>query len=210
MGLQRLCTLEIVAPRGAVLGHSPAMANAATLRRFEVELADIDRGVYASLDLRVAHHPSEAADRVVVRVLARALAHEEGLDFGRGVSNPEEPAIFIKDATGRVALWVDIGAPSAERVHRASKAAARVVIYTHKPQANLVREWGRKRIHNADEVEVVLLPAALVDELEPTVSRSQSWVVTRMDGHLTVNVEPEGVSASGPITATTLARFLAT
>lgn len=201
---------RIGSPLPVVLLHSPGMTKASTLRRFEVEVADIDRAVYASLDLRVAHHPSEAADRIVVRVLARALSHEEDLAFGRGVSTPEDPTLFIKDATGRVALWIDVGAPSAERVHRASKAAERVVIYTHKPESGLVREWkSKKRIHNADDVEIVTLPEALVEELDPTVSRSQSWVVTRMDGHLTVSVESEGVSASGPVTTTTLARFIA-
>ncbi|MBL4686632.1 MAG: YaeQ family protein, partial [Nannocystaceae bacterium] len=89
------------------------MALTATVHRFEIELADIDRGVYESLDLRVARHPSEDEARVVVRVLARAIAHEDGLEFGRGLSTVEDPALWTRTPTGEVATWIDVGLPSA-------------------------------------------------------------------------------------------------
>ena len=110
------------------------MALSSTIRTFTVELADVDRGVYETLDLRVAQHPSETVDRLTVRVLARCLAHEENLEFGRGLSEVEDPALWSTDNTGEVMLWVDVGAPSAERVHRASKRSARVMV--------AVREFG--------------------------------------------------------------------
>ena len=82
------------------------MALTATIRNFVVELADIDRNIYETLEFKLAQHPSENLDRVVVRVLARALAHEESLEFGRGLSNVEEPTLWSKSPTGQIELWI--------------------------------------------------------------------------------------------------------
>ena len=78
------------------------MALTSTIHRFQIQLSDVDRGVYESLDLRVAQHPSESAQRMLARVLAYALRHEEGIDFGRGLSTVEEPALWVKDLRGEV------------------------------------------------------------------------------------------------------------
>src|SRR4051794_22055009 len=107
------------------------MALTATVHHFEIVLADVDRGVYETLDLRVAQHPSETDTRLVVRTLAYCLSHEEGIAFSKGgLSSTEEAPIAVHDPTGRLLRWIDVGAPSAERLHKASKAAP-VSIYTH-------------------------------------------------------------------------------
>ena len=98
-----------------------------TLYRFLVDFSDIDHGVYETLDLRAAQHPSLEEDRLVVRVLARAIAHEEGLEFGRGLSTPEDAGLIKMTITGQIGTWIDVGLPSAERLHRASKAC---LLYT--------------------------------------------------------------------------------
>ena len=91
--------------------------------RFEIRLADVDRGVYVDLDLRVAQHPSEDVPFLLTRVLARALEHEEGLDFGKGLSEADEPALWTRTGDGRVLLWIDVGSPAPDRLHRANKLA---------------------------------------------------------------------------------------
>jgi len=108
------------------------MALQATVYNFDIELADNDRGVYESLALRVARHPSESEDYLVARLLAYLLEFKEGIAFSRGISDPDEPAIAVRDLTGAIETWVDIGTPEAARLHKASKAARRVVVYTHK------------------------------------------------------------------------------
>lgn len=170
------------------------MSQAVVLIRLAIELADVDRGVYETLDLRVAQHPSEFESRVVVRCLARCLLHEEGLEFGRGLSNVEEPALSVPNGHGGYALWVDIGAPSAERVHRASKAADRVVIVTEKDAATLRKEWSSRAIHAADTVELLILPRAFVDQLAAVLSRNEAWVVSLVEGNLSVTVRGESYS----------------
>ena len=156
--------------------------------RFQVELSDIDRGVYESLDLRVAQHPSEDEDRMVVRVLAMALAHEEGLDFGRGLSNPDEPAMRTYGMTGQVETWIDVGLPSAERLHKASKACGKVLIFTRRPTEMLLKEWRKRKIHRAEDIQVHRLSPEFVADLARDVERRSTWYVTVQDHVLTVGI----------------------
>src|SRR5438067_1993122 len=109
------------------------MALSATMRRFQIALADADRDVYEQLDLRVAQHPSESARYLVARVLARTLEHAEGLEFSKGgVSDDDEPALVQRDPRGDLLAWIEVGAPTPDRLHKATKASPRVVVYTWK------------------------------------------------------------------------------
>lgn len=164
------------------------MATAATMYRFQLELSDIDNSVYESLDLRVAMHPSEDAERVIVRVLARALAHEEGLEFGRGLFNAEDATLWSHTDTGQIGTWIDVGLPSADRLHRASKKSERLFIFTHKPEAALRREWKVRKIHRADEMKIFRFPPEFVQRLAETLERKMSLFVTVHDGVLSVGV----------------------
>ena len=114
------------------------MALTATMYTFDVELADVDRGVYESLSLRVARQPSETEQFLVTRVLAYCLEYGEGIAFSRGLAEPDEPALAVRDLTGALRSWIEIGAPNAARLHKASKTAPRVVIYAHKDPEQLV------------------------------------------------------------------------
>src|SRR5437773_5845787 len=143
---------------GSPAGQSPegclfCMALTATIYNFDVELADSDRHVYESLALRVARHPSESEEYLVTRVLAYALEFTDGIEFSRGLSEPDEPAIAVRDLTGVVRAWIEIGTPDAARMHKASKAAPRVVVYTHKAPAQLLRNLEGEHIHRAEALE---------------------------------------------------------
>jgi uncharacterized protein YaeQ len=149
------------------------MALPATMRRFEIALADADRGVYEQLSWRVAQHPSESDRYLVARVLARALEHAEGLEFSKGgVSDDEEPALVQRDLRGDWVAWIEIGSPSPERLHKASKVAPRVVVYTWKAE-QLVAALAGARLHRAPEI--VALPLELVDAIVATLDRNNAW-----------------------------------
>lgn len=162
------------------------MALTATIRNFVVEVADIDRNIYETLEFKLAQHPSENTARVVVRVLARALAHEESLEFGRGLSNVEEPALWSKNATGQIELWIDVGAPSATRLHRASKQSKRVCVFSDKNTIGLKKEWGGQRIHQAEDIPLVMFSPAFTQSLAESIDRQNHWMVTITDGYLNV------------------------
>src|SRR5215213_1041042 len=116
------------------------MALTATMYTFDVNLADVDRGVYETLAIRAACQPSETEEYLLSRVLAYCLEYAEGIAFSKGIAEPDEPALAVRDLTGALRVWIDVGAPDAARLHKASKAAPRVAVYTHRDPAALVRQ----------------------------------------------------------------------
>ncbi len=172
-------------------GNESPVALTSTMYRFAVELSDIDRAVYETLDLRVPCHPSEEQHRLIVRVLARLLLSEEGLEFGRGLSHTDDPALWTRGPHGAIKRWVDVGAPSTERIHRASKAAAATHVVTTKPNDALRREWSKREFHQPEHIEVVHLSDSFVQRLVETLDRRNTWSVVIQDSELMVTVAQE-------------------
>jgi uncharacterized protein YaeQ len=174
------------------------VALSSTIYHLQIALSDIDRGVYETLDMRVARHPSESLRYLLTRLLAYCLLYEEGITFTRGLGASEEPAIWVRDLQGQLRVWVDIGDPAGERLHRASKASPRVVIVTHHDVDFLRRDGRQKTIHRAGELEVVTIPAALLAALEPSLDRTTHWQLTRTENQLYIEVG--GKTLEGTIT----------
>jgi uncharacterized protein YaeQ len=164
------------------------VAAGATIYNFDIELADTDRQVYESLSLRVARHPSESEEYLVARVLAYLLEFTPGIEFSRGVSSPEEPAIIVRDLTGAVTAWIDIGTPDAARLHKASKSAARVAVYTHKEPTQYLRQLTGERIHNIEALELYALDPVLIAALVGRLERRLEFSVSNMSGDLYVSL----------------------
>lgn len=164
------------------------MAIGATIHTFDVQLSDVDRGVYEELTLKVAQHPSETAQFMVTRVLALCLEHAEGIGFGDGLSGGDEPAVLARDLTGALTAWIEIGAPEAERVHRGSMAAERTAVYTHRDPDKVAGRWVGKRIHRAEDVRLVSFDPGFVEAVADAVTRRTSMSVSRTEGTLYVEV----------------------
>ncbi|MEO7729481.1 MAG: YaeQ family protein [Kofleriaceae bacterium] len=161
------------------------MALSATIRRFEIALADSDRGVYEQLDWRVAQHPSESERYLVARVIARALEHAEGVEFSKlGVSDDDEPAIVQRDLRGDLQAWIEIGSPSPDRLHKAAKLAPRVAIYAWKNVDQLAAAIAERAGHRADELVLRALPAELLDAVAATLDRINRWDLSVTGGQL--------------------------
>ena len=172
------------------------MALGSILYRVNVELSDVDRGIYERLRLRLACHPSESAERLVTRLLAYALLYEPGLEFGRGLSDSEEPALWSHDSTGQLLHWIDVGLPSAERIHAASKRAPRVSIVCHRSLDALEREMRKKEVHRAEQIQVLLLDPDFVAQLAACLERSGEWTVVHSEGELSVSVKDQSFAAT--------------
>ena len=164
------------------------MALTATVYNFDIELADMDRQVYESLALRVARHPSESGEYLVARVLAYLLEYAEGIEFSRGVSKPDEPTIAIRDLTGTIASWIDIGTPDAARLHKASKAAARVAVYTHKDPTQFLKQLAGEKIHQAHELELYAIDRALIAALVARLERRVAFSLSVTDRELYLSI----------------------
>jgi uncharacterized protein YaeQ len=172
------------------------MALTATLYTFDIQLADVDRNVYETLALRVACHPSETEEYLLTRVLAYCLEYTEGIAFSKGLAEPDEPAISVRDLTGSLRAWIEIGAPDAARLHRASKAAPRVAVYTHKDPAQLVRTLAGERIHRADALELWAVDRDLLAALAERLERRMTIELSRTDGQLYLVIGGETLSGT--------------
>lgn len=164
-----------------------AMALPATMRKFEISLADSDRQIYETLDLRVAQHPSESERYLIARVVARAIEHADGLEFSKGgVSDDDEPALVQRDLRGDLVAWIEIGAPSADRVHKASKAAPRVAIYTWKNPDQLAESIRERRVHRTPEL--FALDPEFLDAVAATLDRNNTWDLAVTGGQLYLTI----------------------
>lgn len=174
------------------------MALTATVYHLRVELSDVDRGVYAELDLRPARHPSETMRYLLTRTLAYALCYEEGVAFSKGIAATDEPAVWRRHPDGRVALWVDVGRPAIERLHKANKLAERVAVFTHDDPEVLRRDAAGAKLHRGEDIEVWSIAPALLAELEALVDRNTALTVVHTEGTLYVTVA--GRTLEGAVT----------
>jgi uncharacterized protein YaeQ len=150
------------------------MALTSTMYAMQVALAHVERGVYESLDFRMAMHPSESPEYFVA--------------FSKGVSDPDDPTVSVRDLTGTITTWVEIGLPEAARLHKASKASPRVVVYTHKDPTVWLRQIAGERIHKVERIECWMFDRDLVDELVARLDRRMSIELSVTDGDLFLNV----------------------
>jgi uncharacterized protein YaeQ len=182
--------------RDAALREAPdenAVAQTATIYTVHVDLADLDRQVYEALDLTVARHPSETLEFMVVRLLAYCLEHTEGIAFTQGVSSGDEPAVVARDLTGRVTSWVEVGLPDPVRLHRASKMADRVAVYTHRDVRQFLGQLDGARIHKAESIPIRAFDRAAVEQVGALLDRRVAFSLTVSGDHLSVAFDSQTV-----------------
>lgn len=172
------------------------MTLTATIHTFDIELADVDRQVYESLALRVARHPSETEEYLLTRVLAYCLEYTDGIAFSKGLHEPDEPALTVRDLTGALRSWIEIGAPDAARLHKASKAAPRVAVYTHKDPALLLRQLAGERIHRAEAVELYAIDRTFLAELAERLVRRMAFSLSVTDRQLYLTLGADTITGA--------------
>jgi uncharacterized protein YaeQ len=171
------------------------MAAGAVMYNFAVQLADVDRGVYDDVTLRAARHPSETDAYMVTRVLAYCLEFVEGITFSDGISSPDEPAVLVRDLTGRLTTWIEVGAPDAERLHYANKLADRTTVYTHRDPEKVIAAWAGKRIHQLDQITLQSFDPGFVDAAVAVLERRNTLTVTVTDGQLYLDLNGTSLSS---------------
>jgi uncharacterized protein YaeQ len=173
------------------------MASGAVIHTFAVQLADVDRGVYDELTLRVARHPSETDAFMMTRVLAYCLEFEEGIAFSEGISSTDEPAVLVRDLTRRPTAWIEVGAPDADRLHHGSKLADRTAVYTHRDPAKLLAAWSGKKIHQADAITLYSFDPGFIDEAVAALDRRNTMSLSITERRL--YLELNGVTVSSAV-----------
>ncbi len=162
------------------------MALKAEIYKTELEVVDMDRNHYETYKLTIACHPSETLDRMMLRLLAYALDACEGLVFGKGVSDSEEPDLWLKDYEGRIRLWVELGHPEEKILAKALKQADLVKVYTFSTRPALWWEPLAPRFAQEKKLQVIHVDAAAVKDLGALAEKGMSIQVSVQDGAVTV------------------------
>lgn len=160
------------------------MALTSTIFNFDLDVSDIDRAHYFSKSIAIARHPSETTAFMLTRVLAYALEHEEQLEFSRGLSESDEPALWAKDYTGTLTAWIEVGSPSPERLHRARKLCEHVAIYGFRDPRQQLALYRDARIYRAETIFLYTIDGALLSGLEQHVSKRNKLSISRSEGVL--------------------------
>lgn len=173
------------------------MAIGSTIYNFEIALSDTSRNVYESLVLRAARHSSESLEFMLCRVLAYCLEYKEGLEFSKGLDDPDMPAIWAKDLTGQLTDWVEIGTPSAEKLHKASKNVPHVVVYTHRNPAITLELIKGQKIHRAEEIDLFSFEPKFIEEIALATEKKNIWELMLSEG--TIYLKAGAVDLSSEI-----------
>jgi uncharacterized protein YaeQ len=169
------------------------MALPATIFRANVELADVDRSVYATLKTTLARHPSETEERLVARLLAFTLFYEEGLTFTKGICEGDEPDFWLKGGDGRVLLWGEVGLPEPERLLKAGRHAGRVVLLACGRSLLHWEQHQLPKLEGGGNLTVVTVAPGFLARLAATLDRTISWDVTISDTTLYLSTGEETV-----------------
>lgn len=167
------------------------MALPSTIYRFSLELSDIDRQIYESLQATVARHPSETEERLVARLLAYALFYEPGLEFTKGISAGDEPDLWQKGADGRTLLWVEVGLPDSDRLLKASRHCERVALVAY---GNSLPAWEKEhlpKLQGIRNLTSITIDQKFISRLVSLLERNIRWSVTRTEGSLYLTVADE-------------------
>ena len=161
------------------------MAIKSTVFKVDLQLADLDRGHFSDYALTIARHPSETDERMMVRILAFALNADERLQFGRGISTDDEPALWLKDDTGRILKWIEVGLPDERLLRRAAGRADEVILLTY--GGRTVDIWWQKESATLSKLNnLTVLSLAVEDSraLAALAERNMTLTCTVQDGQI--------------------------
>ena len=174
------------------------MALKATIYKADLSIADMDRNYYQEHALTIARHPSETDERVMIRLLAFALHADPALTYGKDLFDVEEPALWLKDLTGAIDLWIEVGQPDERRLMKAAGRAEHVIVYSYSATSNIWFKGLASKLERTRKISIINIPAETSTQLEQMAQRSMQLQCTIQDGQVwltdgerTVQVERE-------------------
>jgi uncharacterized protein YaeQ len=172
------------------------MALTATIYNLTIDLADIDRSVYEKLELCIARQPSETIEYMLMRVLAYCLEYGAGIELTQGVAAGDEPAVLIRDLTGRTSAWIEVGMPDPHRLHRGLKLAGRAAVYTHRDIQKVLAQLSAANIDRLSTVPVYEFDRAFIDEISGLLERRSTLSISVTERELYLEIRGRTFTAS--------------
>lgn len=172
------------------------MALKATIYKADLQIADMDRHYYADHALTIARHPSENDERMMVRVLMYALYAQEGIVFTKGLFDVDEPEVWVKDLTGEIKLWIDIGQPDDARLRKACGRADQVIVVCFSSSCEIWWKGIAPKLTRLENLTVLQLPAETSQALAALAARSMQLQCMVQDGEIGISTEAARVAVS--------------
>lgn len=169
------------------------MALKATIYKVDLQIADMDRNYYAQHALTLAQHPSETDERMMARVLMYALNAQEGIAYTKGLFDADEPEIWVKDLTGQIALWIDIGQPDEIRLRKACGRAEQVVAVCYSSSCDLWWKQVENKLTRLKNLTVLQLPTATSQALAALSQRTMQLQCMVQDGDVWISTATQRV-----------------
>jgi uncharacterized protein YaeQ len=174
------------------------MALSSTIYKADLQISNMDSHYYQDHHLTIAKHPSETEERLMVRLVTFALFAHEALCFGNGLSNKDEPDLWLKDLTGNIDLWIDVGMPDERQIRKACGLARQVVVVLY--GGNRAELWWKQNqslLIKKRNLKIISLADETTKKLESICSRKMQFNCTIEDGQLwlindsaTISIDP--------------------
>ncbi len=172
------------------------MAIKSVIYKVQLQVADMDRHYYADHALNIACHPSETLQRMMTRVLVFALNAHERLEFGKGISDTDEPDLWRKDLTGAIEQWIEVGQPEERRILKACGRAGEVKVYVYGSSADVWWKQIASKLTRASNLSVYQIEATVAEQLEQLCERTMQLQVTIQDGEVWMRNASDAVEAT--------------
>jgi uncharacterized protein YaeQ len=172
------------------------MALPSKVYKASIQLSDVDRGVYETLQTTAAQHPSETEERLVARLLAYAIFHEPELTFTKGISATDEPDLWVKRGDDRVRLWGEVGLPEPDRIIKASRHSERVALLACGRTLAIWDQQQLPKLEKLANLTVISLDQALLTSLATRLERTITWSITITEGMLYLTIGEETLESA--------------
>jgi uncharacterized protein YaeQ len=170
------------------------MAIKATICKVNLQIADMERHYYQDHLLTLARHPSENDERMMVRLLAFALHAHEHLEFGQGMTDEDEADLWLKDLTGSIKLWIDVGTPDEKLIRKACGRAEQVVVYCYGGRvAEMWYAQNSAQFERQKNLTIINLPQQSTRALAALAQRTMQIQCTIQDGQVWMGDSKESV-----------------
>ncbi len=176
------------------------MALTATIYKANLQISDLDRNYYESHNLTLAKHPSETSERMMVRLAAFLFNASENLQICKGLSDDDEAALWEKELTGEIRLWIEVGLPDEKRIRKACSRAEKVMVYCYGGRtADIWWQHNQHALARYDKLSVINLPGEETRALTGIEARTIHLQCTLQDGQAWLTAEAQELQLT-PVT----------
>jgi uncharacterized protein YaeQ len=165
------------------------MALKPTIYKLSIAISDFNRDYFDSVNLTVALHPSETIERMMVRIVAYCLNIQDNIALTKGLSTVEEPDVWVKTLDDLIALWIEVGEPSPERIKKSSRLAPVVKVYSFNSKSDTWWEQSKDKVQPFKNVKYYQFDWQQIQTLATFARRNMDWSLSISDDSIYITAE---------------------